>query len=1603
MRLRFLRLLAVPLIFLGAGTICPALDVTIEEINDAPVAVGDDVYVPASLFPSFGLKWNAGLTTLDSLEVRIDGQMAPCIGQCSGTNGTIAIDQTQLGPGRHSIQVEGHTGVRNANSPTMGFWSTAYKDEPGATDCKKSTVGGPIDVATGWMYYEAIDLVIDGPLPLRFSRRYSSRSDENGALSYGWTHSYGMRIESIGPGRKVFVDADGRRIPFNLTQGLDHVVAWDPNRIEQLELIELAEPGVVEVSDQHKTKYLFDATGKLVELEDRNGNALTFAYTGSNLSSIADDFGRVATLQYDGSNRLDTLTAGSRVFDYTYGDAQGHLTRVDYPDGSFETYEYADPNDVHNLTAVKDSYGRVVESHVYNTQDQVTHTESEGGNYALDLSYVTQTETRVTRTIDGQAQPPTTYYSDVFSGLTTSISGPGCTSCGPDGGNSDIKSLEYDARLNLTRVVKEAVSTQGGLQDVVTEMTYDVWGKLLSRTKAVGTPRQQVTTYEQYSPFNQPGLIRRTTVGGTDCSVANAGSVISIGYDGNGNLESQALQGCKGVGILDYDPGFTHTGFLHVTGFDYDARGRLELADGPRVDVVDTTTYAYYSDTDPDPNRRGRLQSITDALGHVTQFDGYDLFGNVGSIVDQNDVETVYTYDDGDRIKELRVKGEVEAEDIVFLYAYTLDGNLDSVRLPNCAAQGAACPFSLDYVQDEVNRLKEIWDPLGNRIEYTYDSAGRRRKEERINPGAVVRWQTAWMYDEYDRASSVCHPGLPGAPCATFDYYAGGSPYNDIDAQGNIFNRGYDELRRLDVAVHEGPPALVTWFSYDAQNNLVGVTDPNSQDTTYTRSDLGWVYKAVSPDTGTMLADYDPAGNLTWTRDAALVEVFRTYDGIGRLLMVDYPGMNQDVVYNYDSPAVSYGIGRLTGMTDASGITVYHYDRRGLVTREEKTVGSRTFTTQYLYDKTGNLTQVLYPTDNPLWRQGQASFVYNDANRVSSIATSVNGSAASVVSSVQYEPFGPWSQAAFGNGLADQRTYDSQYQLREWTLGGQLDQSFSYNANGTLATRTDNLEIETQTFGYDYANRLTNAAGPWGDGTVCPGGATYTYDNNGNRTCRGESGSATTYSYDIGTNRLASTAGGEVSTYSYDAKGNVTNDGLHSYEYGPNDRLISVDAGQTASYIYDGFGRRVRKTVAGVTTHFFYDPTGRLLSEMVLETGTGADYIYLDGAPIARVDWSVTESALDPVLVMDRQSPDVRADWTAYPSASHEYTVRRKRIDDPADKTFDGSELIAVLSDPTQAYDDPVLEDGQDYNYAIFRKVASETLYYYHTDHLATPTAMTDAGASLVWKAVYRPFGEIDSLPVNLVENNLRFPGQYFDAETGLHQNYFRDYDPKTGRYREPDPLGLWGGDANLYRYAEGMPTVLIDPDGQIAVIALIAGTWAVIEIATTIYDAYDAGKTLRDPCASALEKSLSTGGFAAGIWTPGSWGFLTRRLAKLDNVVDSASGVRRVARKEIPISRARYGEAADHIEDAQRAGRPRTVTIDRPGAPARRAESLSGVDKVPGKQLDEYPPAMFKEGGAGSSVRPINPRDNMAAGACIGNACRGLPDGTEVRIKVVD
>lgn len=110
-------------------------------------------------------------------------------------------------------------------------------------------------------------------------------------------------------------------------------------------------------------------------------------------------------------------------------------------------------------------------------------------------------------------------------------------------------------------------------------------------------------------------------------------------------------------------------------------------------------------------------------------------------------------------------------------------------------------------------------------------------------------------------------------------------------------------------------------------------------------------------------------------------------------------------------------------------------------------------------------------------------------------------------------------------------------------------------------------------------------------------------------------------------------------------------------------------------------------------------------------------------------------------------------------------------------------------------------------------------IYYVHADQLGTPRAITrPSDDAIVWKwDNAEPFGNnaANDNPSGLgtFSFNLRFPGQYYDVETGLHYNYFRDYDPTIGRYVESDPIGLEGG-TNTYAYVDANPASRIDPSG---------------------------------------------------------------------------------------------------------------------------------------------------------------------------------------------
>ena len=111
---------------------------------------------------------------------------------------------------------------------------------------------------------------------------------------------------------------------------------------------------------------------------------------------------------------------------------------------------------------------------------------------------------------------------------------------------------------------------------------------------------------------------------------------------------------------------------------------------------------------------------------------------------------------------------------------------------------------------------------------------------------------------------------------------------------------------------------------------------------------------------------------------------------------------------------------------------------------------------------------------------------------------------------------------------------------------------------------------------------------------------------------------------------------------------------------------------------------------------------------------------------------------------------------------------------------------------------------------------SSISAYYVHTDQLNAPRVITQPSTNTIaWRWDTDPFGSAapDQNPASLgtFTYNLRFPGQYYQAETGINYNYARDYDPQTGRYIEPDPIGLAGGSWSTYAYVGGNPVSFVD------------------------------------------------------------------------------------------------------------------------------------------------------------------------------------------------
>ena len=639
-----------------------------------------------------------------------------------------------------------------------------------------------VNFSTGNKYLHQSDISLAGPAStLQFSRNYNSQSADNSILGFGWTFSWNDRV-TFENNLPIYKQSDGRIIRL-VSGGTDTWINQTGKKIV------LTQTGTgYTLTEPDNTRRFFNSNGRLIEKRDRNNNSITLSYDDSFLRTISDGFGRSLTLQYNADSLLTTLSSPVGTFTYGY-DINKNLVSATKPDGGVIQYLYEDNNDIHNLTGVIDENNVRTQTIGYDDTDRVTSSSLAGGSEAITITY----QSNYQRIITNSLGVATTYRLEVLKGVARvkSMTGPGCSSCG----SASDRNYLYDNRLQIT----EATDAGG----VKTTYTYDESGNITSVTKAAGTSLTSTTTKTYDPATNQLATI-------TKPSVANSGqqTVTTMTYDANGNLISQQQSGFSGT-----------TAISGTTQYTYNTYGQITSIDGPRTDVGDTVNFSYYPNDSSQGNNRGNLQTVTDALGHITTFSNYNAFGQAETVTAPNGIVTSRVYNGSGLLISTTTAG------LTTSYAYNSAGQLQTLTLPGNRV--------ISYSYTLAGQIARISDSLGNAIAYSYDSEGRRIEEDVYDPQNALTRYAGYGYDDYGRLNMVT---LPGSAQETSEYDLVGNLVKKIDATSMQTGYQYDALRRL-LSVTEAGNATAA-HTYDAHGNVTQVTDAKNKVTSFTY-DLG--------------------------------------------------------------------------------------------------------------------------------------------------------------------------------------------------------------------------------------------------------------------------------------------------------------------------------------------------------------------------------------------------------------------------------------------------------------------------------------------------------------------------------------------------------------------------------------------------------------------------------------------------------------------------------------------------------------------------------------------------------------------------------------------
>ncbi len=869
-----------------------------------------------------------------------------------------------------------------------------------------------------------------------------------------------------------------------------------------------------------------------------------------------------------------------------------------------------------------------------------------------------------------------------------------------------------------------------------------------------------------------------------------------------------------------YDPDGMPTGIRHSGGYHL----LLTTADG----LITALSLAHAADDGSDVVIKrfgytdGCLTEDINSSGLPLRFT-YDERLRVTSWTDRNDRRYDYTYDDQDRC----VAEGGEAGHVALTLAYDgTDPDWPGHALTTLTtAEGAVTRF---VINDTCQAVAEI-DPLGQVTRTEYDAHHQLLSEtdplghttrfamSPLGMPAVVTYadgtESRFAYDDRGLLSAVT---FPDGGISQRAYDANGNCTSVTDPLGATTRYAYDEQGRptevtdalgnrrtvrcnaagLPVSTSDPLGETSSW-EHDAFGRIVALVDPQGHATRLTWSAEGRLLRRVTADGAVESWTYDGEGNCTsHTTPSGEVSRFEythfdlpaarvgpdgarctfTHDTSLRLTEVTDPlGLTWSYSYDlaghlvsetdFDGRTVTYvhdAAGRLTARTNALGGTVrFAYDPMGRMISKD----SAGRVTTFAYDARGRLAEATAPgTSLSLERDGNGRLV----------SETVNGRTLRYVHDALGRPVGRTTPG----GTTSEWAYDAAGNRVRLDTSGRTVR-FTHDWSGRERTRRFGGGV-TLTQQLDELGRLTDQSVSAYDGRRVQH-RSYTYAEDGSLTGIDDqlSGSLR-FTLDPAKRVTAVQGRNWTERYAYDTAGNQTN--AHWPTGRPGDEEATgrrsyagtrvTRAGNT-HYEHDALGRRTARHQARpsrepAACHYTWDAEDRL-SSVVTPDGTRWRYLY---DPLGR-------RTAKQRLAEDGRTVTEQTDFTwdgvtlceqTTRSVSHAHAVTLTWEHDGT-RPITQTERITTATAPQEEIDS-----------RFFAVV---------TDLVGTPTELIGESGEIAWRTRATLWGRTARSADAVAHTPLRFPGQYFDAETGLHYNYFRHYDPETARYLSPDPLGL--------------------------------------------------------------------------------------------------------------------------------------------------------------------------------------------------------------------